>query len=116
MEDKILERMLNNLIEEAGPIAIENMERKQEDAPEVEFSKEHEEKMKKIFAEARKEIESKSKNEKSIINQNEESVTKPKSNKVKIRRLIILAATLVLILGFMTTASRMEREFSEIFY
>ena len=109
MEDKILERMLNNLIEEAGPVAIENMESKQEEAPEVEFSKEHEEKMKKIFAEARKEMEAKSKAENSIVSKSENKVVKTKKNKFGMRKVVVLAATLILILGLMTTSNRMER-------
>ena len=49
MDEKILERMLNNLIEEAGPIAIQNMEieSSKEDVPDVKFSKKHEEKISK---------------------------------------------------------------------
>ena len=57
MEEKILEKMLDNLIQEAGPIAIQNMVKDDVETLEnekIEFSKEHEEKMKKIFAEAKK--------------------------------------------------------------
>lgn len=110
MDDKVLERMLDNLIEEAGPIAIKNMESKEEEIPEVEFSKEHEEKVKKIFADARKELEANSKlkavEESENVKWNKVKVGK---HKFKFKRLVILAATLVLLLGLLTTTNRMER-------
>lgn len=115
MEDKILERMLDNLIEEAGPIAIENMESKQEEVPEVQFSKEHEEKMKKIFAEYRKELEAKNKVEMTQSKREEKASRKTSKSKIRVRRLVALVAVLVLGLGLLTTTNRMERQLLEIF-
>ena len=108
MDDKLLERMLDNLIEEAGPIAIKNMESNPEDVPEVEFSKEHEEKMKKIFAEARKEMDNKRKTKADDTAREVESAdNKVHKKKVRTRRFILLAAALILALGLVTTSSRM---------
>lgn len=89
MDEKLLERMLNNLIEEAGPIAINNMVKDDLtnlDDPNIEFSKDHEEKMKMIFAEARK--------------GKVPSTIKPKK-KITFKKIAIIAATLILISGAM---------------
>lgn len=112
MEEKILEKMLDNLIEEAGPIAIKEMESEQEDVPEVEFSKEHNEKMKKIFAEARKELEAKSKEKAKAdkISDSDAKYSNTGKRGVKFRRIFILAATLILILGLMSPITSGWRE------
>ena len=108
MDDKLLERMLDNLIEEAGPIAIKNMESNPEDVPEVEFSKEHEEKMMKVFADAKKEMDNKRKTKADETAREDESAEKKvHKKKNKVRKIIILAAALILALGLVTTSSRM---------
>lgn len=111
MDDKVLEKMLNNLIEEAGPIAVNNMESKDEEIPEVQFSKEHEEKMKKIFADARKELEKKSSKESSKVVELKNSETRNRKGSFGVRKLLFVAVLLVLAFGLMTSASRMERKF-----
>lgn len=112
MEEKILEKMLDNLIEEAGPIAIKEMESEQEDVPEVEFSKEHNEKMKKIFAEARKELEAKSKEEAKTAKISDSDMRPSNTGKrsTKFRKIVILAAVLILILGLMSPITSGWRE------
>lgn len=112
MEEKILEKMLDNLIEEAGPIAIKEMESEQEDVPEVEFSKEHNEKMKKIFAEARKELEAKSKEEAKTAKISDSDMGASNTGKrgAKFRKIVILAAVLILILGLMSPITSGWRE------
>lgn len=116
MDDKLLERMLDNLIEEAGPIAIKNMESNPEDVPEVEFSKEHEEKMKKIFAEARKEMDNQRKIKVDETAREVESAdNKVHKRKSKTRKFIILAAALILALGLVTTSSGWRESFMKYF-
>lgn len=110
MDDKILERMLDNLIEEAGKLAIKEMESKEEEIPEVQFSKEHEEKVKKIFEDARREREAKSKLKAANEVVNVEKVeTKKRKTKFNYKRLFILAAVIVTLSGILTTTNRMER-------
>lgn len=100
MEEKILNKMLDNLIEEAGPIAINNMVKDDLDnldVPDVKFSKEHEEKMKQIFAEARKAAQS-------------PSVSKPKKKVSVFKKFAVIAAAAVLISGLMISSVGAWRE------
>lgn len=67
MDEKLVDEILNNLISEAGPTAIEELEKEDLenlDKREFEFSKEHEEKMEKFFEEFDKENVKKIKKEK----------------------------------------------------
>lgn len=89
MKDKLFDAMFDDLIKKAGTAAILEMEneRANEEVPEVEFSKEHEEKMKKFFEEYRKqEAEKKAQNE----------IT---TKRYKVRKMVALAAATVLVLA-----------------
>lgn len=89
MKDKLFDVMFDDLIKKAGTAAILEMEneRADEEVPEVEFSKEHEEKMKKFFEEYRKqESEEKAQNE--II-----------TKRHKVRKIVTLAAATVAVLA-----------------
>ena len=112
MEEKILEKMLDNLIEEAGPIAIKEMESEQDDVPEVEFSKEHNEKMKKIFAEARKELEAKSKEKAKTAKISDSDMGSSNTGKrgSNFRKIVIIAAVLILVLGLISPITSGWRE------
>lgn len=133
MDEKILERMLNNLIEEAGPIAIENMEKEDsyEDVPDVEFSEKHEKKMKEIFEMARKVEAERANNKENVINAESgnrvietdfttENVSltkkvKKRSNIGKKRLAVIIAATMVLLGLTITSVSAWRESFSKYF-
>lgn len=89
MKDKLFDVMFDDLIKKAGTAAILEMEKEcaDEEVPEVEFSKEHEEKMKKFFEEYRKqESEEKAQNE--II-----------TKRHKVRKIVTLAAATVAVLA-----------------
>lgn len=89
MKDKLFDAMFDDLIKKAGTAAILEMEneRANEEVPEVEFSKEHEEKMKKFFEEYRKqEAEKKAQNE----------IT---TKRYKVRKMVALAAATVVVLA-----------------
>lgn len=132
MDEKILERMLNNLIEEAGPIAIENMEKEAsfDEIPDIEFSKKHEEKMKEIFELARKKELGNSKIESDLDNSedgfedkiiktnfNNDTITEIKKSKriSKNKLAMVIAATMVVLGLTITSVSAWRESFSNYF-
>lgn len=97
MKDKLFEVMFDDLIKRAGTAAILEMESEnaEEEEPEVEFSKEHEEKMKKFFEEYRKQ-------EAEAAIQNEINM---KHQKVKKTVSLAAATVVVLALGITTVGA-----------
>ncbi len=93
MKDKLFETMFDDLIKRAGTAAILEMEAEcaNEEVPEVKFSKEHEEKMKKFFEEYR------------LQQEEEERSRKVKSRQIGFRRAITLAATITVVLALCIT-------------
>lgn len=94
MDEKILEKLLDNMIKKAGIIAIENMESNEEEIPDVEFSKEHNEKMEEIFKKARR-LEYEAKMRRKAANR---------------KKVIVLLAATVSIFAFMITCVGAMRE------
>ena len=102
MDEKLVDEILDNLISEAGPKAIEELEKedlKNLDKKEFEFSKEHEEKMAKLFEEFDKENVKKMKEE--VYNSSKTSTTK---------KLLLVAVITVLILAIAISSVSAWRE------
>ena len=103
MDDKMIDKILDDIVSEVGPKAIEEMAKddlKNIDQPSFAFSKEHEEKMQKLFEEFDKE-NSKKKNE------------GKKRQTVKIstpKKLLIIAAATILISAIAITSVGAWRE------
>lgn len=108
MDEKLVDEILNNLISEAGPIAIEELEKedlKNLDKKELEFSKEHEEKMAKFFEEFDKENVKNMKKEKSY------------SSKASTSRKILLVAviTVLMLAAAISSVSAWRESFVKYF-
>jgi len=106
------EKILDNLMKEAGPIAIEEMTKEDLenlDKPVFEFSKEHEEKMQQLFDEVEKESLKKLKQEPKKV------VSKP----IKFltwKKVLLVAAVLVLAFGlFISTSGAFRESFVKLF-
>lgn len=89
MKDKLFEAMFDDLVKKAGTKAILEMENEcaDEEVPEIEFSKEHEEKMKKFFEEYKAQQEA------------EEAQNKLALQQHKTKKTIALAAATVTVLA-----------------
>lgn len=104
MKDNLLDEKFDQLIKEAGIQAILELEEEcaNEEIPKVEFSKEHEEKMKKFFAEYKAQFQNKN-NTTSKVETNVESNVKEvdfkSANRLKPRKMIALAAATVAMLA-----------------
>lgn len=104
MKNNLLDEKFDAIIKEAGIRAILEMEEESanEEIPKVEFSKEHEEKMKKFFAEYRAQFENANNAESNTANKVENNVKEAefkRGNRLKPRKMIALIAATVAILA-----------------
>lgn len=100
MKDNLLDEKFDKLIREAGIQAVLEMEEEcaNEEIPKVEFSKEHEEKMKKFFAEYKAQFENANKVETNVESNVKEAEFKS-ANRLKPRKMMSLIAATVAILA-----------------
>lgn len=100
MKDNLLDEKFDAIIKEAGIRAILEMEEEcvNEEIPKVEFSKEHEEKMKKFFAEYKAQFEN-ANNANNKVESNLKEAEFKSANRLKPRKMIALIAAIVAILA-----------------
>lgn len=105
MKDNLLDQNFDNLIKAAGTQAILEMEEEcaNEEIPKIQFSKEHEEKMRQFFANYRAQYEAESK----VKEEAKEKEREKDIRHIKIRKMVALvAATMtVLVLGITTVGA-----------